>query len=209
MFIGAFNQEQEKLFSMLSKQYKTPITIYLLNTDILQKLPTNKLWSNAMYFRLIISDYFFEKLDKFLYLDADIICQSNLSEIQQMTIDNHIAIVVTDRDEALWKKRAEELKTPEIKKGYFNPGVMLINVNMWREENVTKKTLNLLSSEDSKNIFSYHDQDVLNITLVGKVKFIDKRYNSQFSINYELKKDNKPTINNNAILIHYIGPKKP
>ncbi|MCW2257053.1 lipopolysaccharide biosynthesis glycosyltransferase [Providencia alcalifaciens] len=52
-------------------------------------------------------------------------------------------------------------------------------------------------------------QDALNITLTGKVKFIDKKYNSQFSINYELKKDKKTIINNNAILIHYIGLTKP
>lgn len=53
------------------------------------------------------------------------------------------------------------------------------------------------------------DQDILNLILSGKVKFIDAKYNTQFSLNYELKKSFVCPINDETVLIHYVGPTKP
>ena len=53
----------------------------------------------------------------------------------------------------------------------------------------------------------------LNLLLFDKVKYLNRKYNQQVSINYELKYKNKnntylPNLDE-AILIHYIGPTKP
>ena len=53
------------------------------------------------------------------------------------------------------------------------------------------------------------DQDILNLILLGKVKFIDAKYNTQFSLNYELKKSFVCPINDEIVLIHYVGPTNP
>lgn len=45
--------------------------------------------------------------------------------------------------------------------------------------------------------------------LVGKARFIGKKFNTQFSINYELKRDVVNPVDENTVFIHYIGPTKP
>ncbi|MGU0042771.1 glycosyltransferase [Escherichia coli] len=38
---------------------------------------------------------------------------------------------------------------------------------------------------------------------------MDAKYNTQFSLNYELKKSFVCPINDETVLIHYVGPTKP
>ncbi len=46
--------------------------------------------------------------------------------------------------------------------------------------------------------------------LTGKVIYLDGKYNTQYSINYELQKGKKENpITSETVLIHYIGPTKP
>ncbi|ELZ5938396.1 hypothetical protein U0L13_000548 [Providencia stuartii] len=44
----------------------------------MRSLPTNKEWSYAIYFRLIIADYFYNKCDRILYMDSDVFVQEAL-----------------------------------------------------------------------------------------------------------------------------------
>ncbi|MGC6761959.1 glycosyltransferase, partial [Escherichia coli] len=53
------------------------------------------------------------------------------------------------------------------------------------------------------------DQDVLNVLLNGKVKFISEKYNTRYSINYELKDKVDNPVNDDTVVIHYVGPTKP
>lgn len=45
--------------------------------------------------------------------------------------------------------------------------------------------------------------------LADKLIFADIKYNTQFSLNYQLKESFKNPVNENTIFIHYIGPTKP
>ncbi len=75
-----------------------------------------------------------------------------------------------------------------LKKGYFNSGVLLINTLAWAQESVSAKAMSMLADKAVVSRLTYMDQDILNLILSGKVKFIDAKYNTQFSLNYELKK---------------------
>ncbi|MBF3355395.1 lipopolysaccharide 1,3-galactosyltransferase, partial [Leptospira borgpetersenii serovar Hardjo-bovis] len=52
-------------------------------------------------------------------------------------------------------------------------------------------------------------QDVLNIFLVNKARFVDKKFNTQFSLNYELKDSVINPVDAETVFVHYIGPTKP
>ncbi|MFV9997018.1 MAG: glycosyltransferase family 8 C-terminal domain-containing protein [Arsenophonus endosymbiont of Dermacentor nuttalli] len=58
-----------------------------------------------------------------------------------------------------------------------------------------------------KNKFPFLDQDVLNILLTNKVIYLNKKYNTQYSINYGLQRIKQHAFTINTIFIHYIGPK--
>lgn len=61
IFTDMISADELKKYDKLTKIYNTKITILLIDTLQLKKLPTNKLWSHAIYFRFIIANYFHQK----------------------------------------------------------------------------------------------------------------------------------------------------
>lgn len=209
VFIDQFSEVDEIIFNKLSAQYNTKISIYIIDADNLSSMPTTKNWSSAIYFRFIIAEFFKNSIDKILYLDADIICNNSIDELIKLNINNHIVAAVTERNKDWWLNRAEKLACEAISAGYFNTGVLYINLKSWAEQDITAKSLNLLRDNEIQKKLSYPDQDVLNILLVNNVLFLDIKYNTQYSLNYELKKSSFFPVNKETIFIHYIGPTKP
>lgn len=209
VFIDEINDMETDKFSQLAESYNVCIDIHIVDCKKLKELPTTKNWSVAMYFRFVIGDYFFGKQDKILYLDADVICNGDLSELITLNLNGKVSAVVKERDEHWWSLRAESLECPELEKGYFNSGVLLLNVNEWAQFSVSTKALEMLSNHAITKKLSYMDQDILNLILFNNVKFVDRIYNTQFSINYELKKNCINPITESTVFIHYVGPTKP
>ncbi|GKW41733.1 lipopolysaccharide 3-alpha-galactosyltransferase [Pectobacterium parvum] len=213
IFTDTFEEKDNEKFCELAKLHNSNINIYIVNCLWLKNLPNDKNWSYAIYFRFIAVDILYNYTKKILYLDCDIICKGNIRELIETDIRNVIAAVATDRDSIWWKKRALTLETPNIAKGYFNSGVILINLENWEAEYITKKAIGMLSNKKTTKKITYPDQDVLNILLSENIIFIKKIYNTQYSINYELKTSKKNQypnpITNETIFIHYIGPTKP
>ena len=197
----------------LCKQYNTSITIYRVDCEELKNLPNTKNWSYATYFRFIIADVLYPQIQKLLYIDADIICKGSLQELVILNIDNVMSAAVLEKESTWWQKCAERLDMPILKNGYFNAGFLYINIQKWQEYDVSTTAMTLLSQEDVRKKLSFLDQDLLNMIFAGNVLFLDKRYNRQYSINYELKAPKgsfyKNPIDSETILIHYIGPTKP
>lgn len=213
IFTDTLDDDNRDKFNSLAKQYNTSITLYVVNCDWLKSLPSTKNWSYAIYFRFIATDYFYNQLDKIIYLDSDIVCNGSLQELSDLKIDDYIIAAVTEGESPWWEKCANRLETPAIKNGYFNSGFLLINLNNWHRSDITTKTMTMLSDPKIANRISYPDQDILNMLLPGHILFLDKKYNTQFSLNYELKCKTGETyphpITDSTVFIHYIGPTKP
>ncbi|HCH7934541.1 MULTISPECIES: glycosyltransferase [Providencia] len=198
-----------KKFREICSQYNTRVILYFIDATSLSNLPTTKNWTHAIYFRFIIAEYFKNKINYLLYLDADIICHRKIDDLIHEMLDGKVAAVVAERDASWWKNRANNLGFPEISAGYFNSGVMYINLVVWHEQHVTKNAVDLLMNHSISAKLSYPDQDVLNILLMGKVVYIKSIFNTQFSLNYELKDKFEYPVNEQTVFIHYVGPTKP
>lgn len=210
VFTDSFDRQEQERFDALAKQYATQVVVYLVDCEQLKSLPSTKNWSYATYFRFIIADYFAEKTDKVLYLDADIACQGSVQELIDLRFAEHeIAAVVAEGDSEWWTKRSVSLATPGLVAGYFNAGFLLINIPRWAEEDISRKAIEMLRDPDVVQRITHLDQDVLNMLLVGKARFVDKKFNTQFSINYELKDGVVNPVDGSTVFIHYIGPTKP
>lgn len=211
VFTDYFDDEQSRLFKALAEQYKTSIKIYLVDCEQLKSLPSTKNWSYATYFRFIIADYFSNQLERMIYMDADIMCQGSLRPLLDIQFEyDQVAAVVPERDSVWWQKRADALGIPSIASGYFNAGFLVLNLVNWSKFDISTKAMELLSQDSVKAKLSYLDQDILNMLLTGKVIYLDGKYNTQYSINYELQKGKKENpITPDTVLIHYIGPTKP
>lgn len=203
------NDADIEKFREICSQYNTGIILYFIDATNIEKLPTTKNWTHAIYFRFIIAEYFKNKINYLLYLDADVICYQKIDDLIHEMLDGKVAAVVAERDENWWQHRAKSLGVPEISAGYFNSGVMYINLVAWQEQHVTENAIDLLMNQSISAKLSYPDQDVLNILLMGKIVYIRSIFNTQFSLNYELKDKFEYPVNEQTVFIHYVGPTKP
>lgn len=211
VFTDSFSDEDRRKFDALAAQYKTHISVYLIDCEKLKSLPSTKNWTYAIYFRFIIFDYFADRLDRILYLDADIVCQNSVDELFNLDFCGHVCAVVAEGEAPWWKKRAEALRRSGIENGYFNTGFLFVDLHAWKSESITLQAIEMLQEPEVAHLVSFPDQDVLNMIFEGNILFLDKKYNTQFSLNYELKKKGSfvVPINEHTVFIHYIGPTKP
>lgn len=200
-----------KYIERLAVQHHIKISLYLIKVESLEVLPQTKVWSRAMYFRLFAFDFLSKKVNTLLYLDADVVCKGSLQDLLQLDLTEKIAAVVKDVD-SIQNKVNERLSAFNLQGGYFNSGVVFVNLKLWKENALTKKAFLLLAGKEADS-FKYPDQDVLNILLQDKVIFLPRPYNTIYTIKSELKdkshKKYSNIINDNTILIHYTGATKP
>lgn len=141
------------------------------------------------------------EIDKLIYLDSDIICHLPLLPLLDISFENNIILAAKDEEES------QQTQCPlfDIHHGeYFNAGVMIIDTKAWNSNQITQKSMDLL--DNRRKEFRLLDQDALNIALKNKTKIISNHYNKIVSIN---EHEIIPKINENDVLIHFAGPKKP
>jgi lipopolysaccharide biosynthesis glycosyltransferase len=111
----------------------------------------------------------FPKLNKILYLDSDVIISSDITSLFQTSIEECYAAVVKDFAAMRWDHHVKINH-----KNYFNSGVMLLNLVMMRNKNITTK---LIDIKAKKLHLHFMDQDEFNIAFEEKVFFLSPTYN--------------------------------
>ena len=174
------------------------IIIYYVNPKNFSNLPTFFTWSQAMYYRFLITECLNPLNLNILYLDSDILCLNNIQKLFSINLKNYIAAVIADNPIMVdYAKNNFMFKNTY----YFNSGVMLINTINWKKYSISKQAINLLTE---KSTFKFYDQDVLNILLIDKTILLDKKYNTIYHL-----ADMKNDIANNTVFLHYSGSVKP
>lgn len=134
-----------------------------LNTDFIGK-PT--------YYRLLIPRLIPE--NKCIYLDSDTIIRTDLQDLFETDMqENYIAGVKAPAYIAGGEKEdyCRQALLPDIKQ-YINAGVLLMNLEQMRKNNLEDKFLSLLSF----NMWG-QDQDIINSTCYNKILFLPFAYN--------------------------------
>ena len=158
--------------------------------------------SEATYFRLFIQNYLESTIKKIVYIDPDVVCAGNPSNIIESTFDemkktNKIISAKTEANS--FSKNSDSLKRLNLSEKYFNAGVMLIDYEKWQEIDLTLKLIEELNKIRDKIIF--WDQDVLNSFFNGDYYELDKNLNyTAFDIQ---------DLDEQILLIHFLGSKKP
>lgn len=94
--------------------------------------------TKATYYRLFVTKILSEDIDKVLYLDGDIVVDKSLKELWSTDLSGYGIAAVTDMSE---NQHDYHRLGYEKSLGYFNAGVLLINLQYWREHNVTDSSL--------------------------------------------------------------------
>lgn len=152
--------------------------------------------------RFLIPDVIDQSITNVMYLDCDIICYGSLDELVDYDLQNNIAGVISDSPEM--QSRVDKLDYGIKFNNYFNAGVMLINNQEWRKNDITLKALTMINSG---KVFRYADQDVLNILLNGRLTYLDSKYNNKTTLT--VNRDAEDENMRNTVIMHYVTPNKP
>ncbi len=159
------------------------IILHFVDKNIFKNFPSTLSYTSATYNRFLIPMLLDSDIDRALYLDADILCFGSISELFSLNIDQVLLAAIEDHS---WnggknKVSAEKLRKTGFKcDRYFNAGVLLINLNKWRNEHIPEKALTNLS--EHSDTFSFLDQDALNSVANGRILFLDRKYNYMYSV---------------------------
>ncbi len=153
-------QELAKLEAFVSK-YGAKITFYEMDLTDFEGLHFDKWASAAVYFRLLAPRFLPAELDKILYLDSDIIVRHSLDNLWNTDITGYALAAVPNLEDNARKL----LNFPEGTK-YFNSGVLLINLQFWKENQIVDHAIDFIKSNPDK--VHFWDQDALNATLIGR-----------------------------------------
>lgn len=165
-------------------------------------------FSHANYYRLLAAELVPE--DKILYLDSDIIVHGSILGLLETDLQNYPLAAVADPQILDFDRL--ELKSDQ---GYFNSGVMLINLKVWRQMNLGNTVLEY-SINNPKRI-QYADQCGLNAILKGNWLRLNPIWNVMTA--FFIPNHRESAINyfgleldlavQNPIIIHYSSSPKP
>ncbi|MBU7584371.1 MAG: glycosyltransferase family 8 protein [Nostoc sp. TH1S01] len=194
--------------------------------DISWVQPDNKIFENLVlsrhltiscYYRLLITEFLPKEVNKAIYLDSDMVVTGDLEELWNIDIEDNYVLAVQD-DVQLYISMSQGLRnyqdhglSPDSK--YFNSGLLVINLDKWREENIGLKVINYLRENLE---YSPDDQDGLNAVMAGKWGELHPKWNQMPRVyNYPSPEDSPYPENilqemlNNPGIIHFTNAPKP
>jgi lipopolysaccharide biosynthesis glycosyltransferase len=180
----------------------------LISDELFDGLILRHHFQKQIYYRLLIPELIHS--DRVIYLDSDIIVTGNICELYKTDIrDVYLAAV-----EEVNFTRHKELAMMQDSK-YFNSGVMLMNLDMWRRDSMRERVLEFITK--NTEVIMFPDQDGMNAIINGCWKVVHPKYNMQTAI-YEYDEEYLKNIYGSQelkeakaspVIIHYTGSIKP
>lgn len=153
---------------------------YSVDNCLFDDLPSSESrydFTSAIYYRLLVAEILPKAIDKVLYLDGDLIVRQSLLPLWETDISEFAVAAVYERPYQMTDSVFFDFDrlgySPQL--GYFNSGVMLINLDFWRRNQITKKLFGLLNDYPEKLVLG--DQDCLNIVLKENKLELPPKYN--------------------------------
>ena len=212
---SGLSDSAKKKFSENLLGKNASIDFYTVDQEILNGCPVRpgEHISIAAYFRFLLPTILPENMNKVLYMDGDIVCVDDITPLWETSLEGFAAAAIPDMhcDDIRILNRLPLAESSE----YYNSGVMLINLDWWRKNDVQNKSI--FFATHNEDICTYHDQDVLNVILQGSIKTLSIRYNLQEHFlerkgNLFIDKkyyDDLDFSVQNPVMLHYTGQKKP
>jgi len=135
--------------------------------------------AKSAYIRLFITDLIPSKEKRVIYLDADMIVESDLRTLWNVSLEGNSTAAVQDFGIPQIGARGGVEHASELgldySEDYFNSGLMLINLERWREKGIGSKAIDYLKRYDED--VSWADQEALNVVLDGDWLSLNRRWN--------------------------------
>lgn len=214
---GIEEANKQRLRQTIQGVHRVEISFVTPRAQLLHGLPTTKKYPLTVYYRLLLPDVLPRHIHKVLYLDGDLVVTGDLSRLWQQDMGAWHAMAVQDICHR-FVARTNHLSRPEFQvppgQKYLNSGVMLIDLDKWRQDDIAGQAMEYLRAYPQCMLFA--DQDGLNLALAGKWGELDPRWNQIHEIHEYANWQESPydettyrAVLTAPYVIHFTTPPKP
>ena len=178
--IVVFGNGWSKTSSNWLEHFSTPsvrVEVRAVDTAQFQNVKLSRGFPLATAYNILAPTYFLQNEKRALYLDADMVVTEDLGPLWDTELKTPVgavldAHIVWAASPSMWRPWREEGLAPLTP--YLNTGMMLIELDKWREQKLTERTLGYLAKYELPCV----DQDAINLALRGEFDQLHPRYNS-------------------------------
>lgn len=242
-----FEKKEIFLLEKVIGHFGGKLQLLYMRTEMFESLEAGT-WPKEIYFRILALEMLPLDLDRILYLDVDMIVKGSLKELYHTELQGFAFAACEDIHGKLTVLAAKEEGSSEIqyegvlyenvKKTlgipsdgiYVNSGMILFNLDFFREHHGVQKLLHYIKEELKE--YKFPDQDALNVVFCSQIKCLPwEKYNcvpmlycyqekngKKELMNYwelmhrkekEISMDDILEIFHHAAIIHFAGKRKP
>ena len=216
IFTEGLKPENESKLKDLATKYGGELHICLMDSDVVSQFPMPSYMSShisiATYYRLFVVKALPSDIDRVIYMDCDIVVRGGLTPLWETDLTDRALAAVYQCEEWAVSENSYERLGFDSKYGYFNAGILLINLEYWRKHNVTEQLMSFIKNHYAQ--IHSHDQDVLNAVLHQQVKPLSYTWNC-LPFFFEKGKFTFPSFVDysksidDPIIIHFVYKPKP
>jgi lipopolysaccharide biosynthesis glycosyltransferase len=151
------------------------ISFYSVAPSLVKKFVLSGEWTSAVYYRLFFSVLLAEHIQRLLYLDCDTLVVKSLRSFFDIDLGSYPLGAVYDN----YVKTQPHIGIVDEGE-YFNSGVLLINLDEWRKQEISEKAFRYLATHPEKIMFV--DQCALNAVLRNNWKKLSSNFNLMYSV---------------------------
>lgn len=198
----------KQVLQQLAAQYNGEAHFYEPDESLLEGFRIHASSSHislVTYYRCMLADYLPASLHRVIYLDSDLLVTGSLAPFWQMPMQGAPVAAVVDAA-ADDHTRYKVLCYPEAD-SYFNAGVLLIDLDWWRANNVGQRCIDYYRAHPER--IRFNDQDLLNSLFHGQVCWAPLRYNAQegfYRQRYAHYSQHKAELHH-PVVVHYTNRK--
>lgn len=168
--------------------------------------------------RLFLCDYLPDDVHSVVYLDCDTVVSDSLAELENIDFGDNLVAAVPELNMPPENKKVIGFARDDC---YYNAGVLVSNLDLWRSENIEKKFLDYYAEKNGQLL--YNDQDIINHCCKGRIRTLGLKYNisgNHYYFHRFMIKKLQPSYDVSDIaeyrkimkrpaIIHYMGDERP
>lgn len=195
------------------------LSFYHVEKYMTEELIMTPEWPRVAWARIYLAE-FLPEVPRVIYLDIDTLACRDLAELYTTEMNGGALGVVLEHESHVGSHFNERLEIPQECPGYFNSGVLLMDLDAFRREGLVKRVMDYAASH--RKALVCPDQDALNGALCDRLCRLHPRWNWHDGLSRHILKwnpaaalwrGNTPRHSVEAALspgvLHYQGPHKP
>ena len=169
----------------------------------------NRPLTKAAYYRILLSSVLDKSVSKVLYLDSDLIVCRDITALFSLNLKGYALAATRDIGKLMDERRMP--LSISYHKHYFASGLMLVNLDYWRENNSEKDLIAASKMED--RFLDQFDQDSLNAVFHDhwfelSVKWL-RNYPYVYERSFFENRTDRKEFEENPATVHFLDYYKP